>query len=395
MTICYMVPGLLGSELYSNNLVNSRIWANPSRLMTGGVGFLRLDAEGVNAGGEDGRPLTAGNPLPDYWDAPASLLSQSLLGFGYRVDTFGYDWRLRIKTNGELLAQKIRVEVVTGDPCAIVAHSMGGLVARWAWSDLGRTGDQAKVRRIVTLGTPHQGTYAAVSALSLDFDPIRQLTTLVNLAPVIGNAAAQHPAWHVYTPNEIRDILATWPSVYQILPALGSRDASADINRHMLYDAAAWGYGVSLSAAHLEESRTAFGPWLTSAESLPPPWVLTTVGGTGYITPDGLLYPSVLGSPLALGASGDGDGLVTRASALVEQSARFTVTSAHNDLALAVATSGDLANWVLDVRAAPSPPPAAQLVTGLASFQLAGPPLTAPIAQAAGSHSCPAGLCRC
>ncbi|HEX4508489.1 MAG TPA: permease, partial [Burkholderiaceae bacterium] len=44
----------------------------------------------------------------------------------------------------------------------IVAHSMGGLVAR-AWL---RGVDPARVARVITLGTPHGGTWLAGLALS-------------------------------------------------------------------------------------------------------------------------------------------------------------------------------------------------------------------------------------
>ena len=53
-------------------------------------------------------------------------------------------------------------------PCSIVAHSAGGLVARAAWLALGQAGATNLVRRIVTYGTPHQGSYGAVRLWSLD-----------------------------------------------------------------------------------------------------------------------------------------------------------------------------------------------------------------------------------
>jgi triacylglycerol esterase/lipase EstA (alpha/beta hydrolase family) len=49
-----------------------------------------------------------------------------------------------------------RVESATGQPPVIVAHSMGGLATR-AWMDKHR-GD-GRVHRVVTIGTPHCGTF--------------------------------------------------------------------------------------------------------------------------------------------------------------------------------------------------------------------------------------------
>lgn len=54
-----------------------------------------------------------------------------------------------------------RVAAATGRPPVLLCHSMGGLAAR-AW--LRRDGQARRVRRIITLGSPHQGT--ALAALS-------------------------------------------------------------------------------------------------------------------------------------------------------------------------------------------------------------------------------------
>jgi pimeloyl-ACP methyl ester carboxylesterase len=51
-----------------------------------------------------------------------------------------------------------RVASATGHPPVIVAHSMGGLAAR-AW--LALTSDEGRVHRVVTIATPHHGTWLA------------------------------------------------------------------------------------------------------------------------------------------------------------------------------------------------------------------------------------------
>ncbi|MBP6897153.1 MAG: alpha/beta fold hydrolase [Pseudacidovorax sp.] len=51
-----------------------------------------------------------------------------------------------------------RVHAATGQAPMLVAHSMGGLVARAWWC---RTGGRVPIHRIVTLGTPHAGTWTA------------------------------------------------------------------------------------------------------------------------------------------------------------------------------------------------------------------------------------------
>jgi len=49
-----------------------------------------------------------------------------------------------------------RIESATGQPPVIVAHSMGGLAVR-AWLDTHRGDD--RVHRVITVGTPHHGTF--------------------------------------------------------------------------------------------------------------------------------------------------------------------------------------------------------------------------------------------
>lgn len=50
------------------------------------------------------------------------------------------------------------LEAATGHPPVVVAHSMGGLAVR-LW--LSRRGGAERVRRVVTIGTPHRGTWTA------------------------------------------------------------------------------------------------------------------------------------------------------------------------------------------------------------------------------------------
>jgi hypothetical protein len=51
-----------------------------------------------------------------------------------------------------------RLHAVTGKPVLIVAHSLGGIAVR-AWLQQG--GDPALVRRVITVGSPHHGTWLA------------------------------------------------------------------------------------------------------------------------------------------------------------------------------------------------------------------------------------------
>ena len=84
-------------------------------------------------------------------------------GGGFTPIYLRYNSGLHISTNGRLLAGQIKDLVrawpVPIDELAIVAHSMGGLVARSAchYGELARHDWFRHLRRIVFLGTPHHG----------------------------------------------------------------------------------------------------------------------------------------------------------------------------------------------------------------------------------------------
>ena len=59
----------------------------------------------------------------------------------------------------------LQLERCTGLPPVIVAHSMGGLAVRRWLAEAGLAGD-ARVHHIVTIGTPHRGTWLARWAVS-------------------------------------------------------------------------------------------------------------------------------------------------------------------------------------------------------------------------------------
>ncbi len=84
-----------------------------------------------------------------------------------------------------ILEQAVRrLETSTGQAPVIVAHSMGGLaVRRWC----AERGGEARVHRVLTIGTPHQGTWLARLAPTRNGQQMRQgsawLRSLAALEP--------------------------------------------------------------------------------------------------------------------------------------------------------------------------------------------------------------------
>ncbi|OBG24103.1 hypothetical protein A5768_22295 [Mycolicibacterium fortuitum] len=121
------------------------------------------------------------------------------------VTAFPYDWRLPVSYNGALLARHIEQHVDRWNkhPAArahraaypkaaanvvIVAHSMGGLVARHAAVHVG-------VDRIVAMGTPWHGSIASLNAMS---------------AGVLSGLP--------FSESAVRDLTVALPSMYDLLP---------------------------------------------------------------------------------------------------------------------------------------------------------------------------------
>jgi len=65
--------------------------------------------------------------------------------------------------SADIEAAVCQLERCTGLAPVIVAHSMGGLAVRRWWAE---RGDAARVHRLITLGTPHQGTWLARFAMT-------------------------------------------------------------------------------------------------------------------------------------------------------------------------------------------------------------------------------------
>jgi len=124
---------------------------------------------------------------------------------GASVVLFPYDFRLGVAAAAERLKHEVDQRLADLDEGArrkrviIVAHSMGGLVARF-W--LGPLGGARYCATLVTLGTPHRGAPKA-----LDW-----LLNGVRVGPgMIGSLTS----WLL---SDATAVLQEWPSTYELLP---------------------------------------------------------------------------------------------------------------------------------------------------------------------------------
>jgi len=163
----FMLPGIMGSEL---GIKQDRVWFDIGDLLLGGMERLAIGAKNV-------QPL---QPFARYYGDLLQFLAAS-----HRVIPFAYDWRLDPRTEGDRLAARIKQELPVAreqrQPIRILAHSMGGLLAR---TMIARHGDlwaqmlAIPGARLVMLGTPNGGSHSITELLVARSKTLRQLALL-------------------------------------------------------------------------------------------------------------------------------------------------------------------------------------------------------------------------
>lgn len=190
-----LIPGIMGSNLASIRGVTALVWVNPLLFLQGNGRYLRL-----NAAGDD-------DETPEVELMPVGLEKLAYLKPGLffhrqaSLHEFPYDWRRPIEANADILKRSID-RWSAGDAQRkfnLVAHSMGGLVARAYLARHPKHAGQ-HVQRLIQLGTPNFGAANAVD-------------NLVNgntMMAIVDRLNAR---------NEMRRLVFCLPSVYQLLPA--------------------------------------------------------------------------------------------------------------------------------------------------------------------------------
>lgn len=184
----YILPGIMGTQLGSPRAAPTPadlLWLDPQDITGGGLERLRLPGAAAL------HPLGA---IP-YSYLPLQL---RLRAAGYNVVMHDYDWRTNLRDAARGLSMRLCAEPAAS--VSIVAHSMGGLIARGAMPLPGFE----RVRRLITLGVPHVGSFGAVQAIRGTYPVVRRLAALDRL----------HDAELLAT-----RVFSTFPSIYQLLPA--------------------------------------------------------------------------------------------------------------------------------------------------------------------------------
>jgi pimeloyl-ACP methyl ester carboxylesterase len=182
-----ILPGIMGSKIGDapgRRASPKVLWIDPLQIAAGRLTALSLPS---------GKGLCAvGVLLFSY-----AKLKLQLAIDGREAHFHAYDWRLGLDELGAQLAARIAAD---GRPVILVAHSMGGLVARMA----ARMLPKRWVRRLIMLGTPNEGSFASVQALRGTYPFVRRMSRLDH------RHSADYLAAKVFN---------TFPGLYHMLPS--------------------------------------------------------------------------------------------------------------------------------------------------------------------------------
>ena len=271
-----VVPGIMGSELAMGG---ERIWMSPWRLAQGGLDALRLPGPGGT--------VEAVEPLCFAYRQLLEALTED-----HDVIAFPYDWRRSVVEAGDrmrtLLTELLAASDGDGPPIHLVGHSLGGLVIRHALRSADRD-LQAELLdrggRIVQLGTPNRGSFAAPLALRGEYPPIRFLAALDIRKDI----------------DDVLDIVWTFRGLLELLP--DPRLDSGEESASFLYDPQLWGKRLG-SAEALRAELDAAGD-RHEALSLDGSGIDLIVGD-GMPTPTAARRSPTLGFEIEVCSAGDG-----------------------------------------------------------------------------------------
>ncbi|MBZ8141045.1 hypothetical protein CLD22_14175 [Rubrivivax gelatinosus] len=203
----FVLPGILGSNLAVDG---RRIWLGPHFL--GSLPLLQYDPEHADAVQPDG-------PVASVYEDLVRHLERS-----HEVIAFGYDWRRPLEDEaarlGDAVQQALDARAASGQPVRLLAHSMGGLLARTLQLERPELWQRLMERpgaRLLMLGTPNAGSWSPMQVLSGD-------DSFGNAMAAFGMPLRDHQA---------RTLMAGFPGFLQLQAGLG--DAALG-----LADSATW-----------------------------------------------------------------------------------------------------------------------------------------------------------
>ncbi len=306
--IVLMLPGIMGSHL---QIGKDRIWFDPINMWAGEMDRLKAGVSGVTADGWMDR----------NYEALANHLAES-----HEVRPFAYDWRLSITAEaarfGKELDKAIADAGARGQPLRILAHSMGGLVARLALHTRWAAFKAIPGSRLLQLGTPNNGSHAIAAVLLARDDFVQMIERWFDFK---------------HDMKEFLEIVRDFPGVLELLPWPGDNGKAGDGVDY--FDAAAW------QGFYAEDSDSAKGQcWVPPLKDpLDKARVAIEQIRQAGLDAERTLYVAgraetpvavrIVDGQVEIGCTDDGDGRVPWATGIPPGVATWYVDAVHGDLA--------------------------------------------------------------
>ena len=292
-----VLHGIMGGELARiENGDEDTIWVSLWHLFCGEFAQLALNGQT----GLSPRDIRASGILLRYYGKQLVSLARD-----WNVRPFYFDWRSDIRTTAQELRQNLDAWFGPAGQAHLVAHSMGGLVARCfaaMYPDRWRT----LAGRLVMLGTPNYGSFAIPRLL-------------------FGNNSVLHLIDKIDFHHSLDDLLrvaATFPSTYQMLP---SSDRLPGLER--LFDAASYTQTPVLQRA-LDEARD----FQRQIAPVVDPGRMLYVAGYNLATPNEIADYEKLGVDAGYRFSLHGDGTVPHNLGLLDGVTTYFTNCDHQSL---------------------------------------------------------------
>jgi pimeloyl-ACP methyl ester carboxylesterase len=295
-----VLHGIMGGELSEYGTASpSLIWVQVLSLIEGRFDKLILDASGNSP--NDIRP--SGIYLRFYGSLLVSLNRE------WNVRPFFYDWRRDLRSAADDLNRMLESQF-PNQPVHLVAHSMGGLVARSfiarhpdRWNIPGPNGMRGN---LIMLGVPNYGSFAVV----------RLLLGTNDILGMLAKIDMHHDS------RQILEIAKTFTGAYQMLPAKGHIDGL-----DVLYKADT--YNVSPVSQALLDGSLAFQSEIASVID---PARMVYVAGYNRATPAAIKDVTQLVNDNGYVLSKRGDGTVPHDLGKLPGVATFYVDEEHSAL---------------------------------------------------------------
>ena len=221
-----LIPGIMGSQILKNYDDQKELWPNTNKMILSINDDFMNDLALLPDGSEDAnRTMQVGDIIRNVkvdmlgykyeshvFDGLIDELELGMKKNGYvegkNLFVFPYDWRKSsIENAGKLKAKIDAVLLETGaEKVDLVAHSMGGLVAKKYIADNGGE----KINNLIFMGTPHLGAPKVFKVL------------------MYGDDMGIRFGFSILYPERVKYISQNMPGVYELLPSKKYVDGEGD-----------------------------------------------------------------------------------------------------------------------------------------------------------------------